>query len=204
MYAELEIAEEILLDAYKQNPGGWMAHSKMSALVARIIAKNTHGILNEHKAYSLGLLHDIGRIKGITSMKHIIDGYEYMKDLGYDENARICLTHSFPIKNIQAYTGKNDLDNNAFLFINDFIQNTEYDDYDKLIQLCDALCTSEGIVIIEKRLIDVAIRNGINELSVEKWKAFISLIGYFNSKYCIDVYSLLGLQDTVQIPNMNI
>lgn len=38
----------------------------MSALVARIIAKNTHGILNEHKAYSLLGLQDTVQIPNMN------------------------------------------------------------------------------------------------------------------------------------------
>ena len=106
-------------------------------------------------------------------------------------SARICLTHSFPYKNIGAYNGLNDCSKEENEFITSFLVITEYNDYDKLIQLCDALAYPTGATFIEKRLVDVVIRRGFNELTVLKWKEFLSLKEYFDDKTGIDIYKLV-------------
>ncbi len=70
-------AEEYLSWAEKQNPGPWIDHSKVVANACEKIAQNVKG-MNGDKAYILGLLHDVGRYKGVTSVKHIYDGYKLM------------------------------------------------------------------------------------------------------------------------------
>lgn len=55
------------------------------------------------------------------------------------------------------------------------MNDVEYDDYDRLIHLCDAVSLPTSFCILEVRLIDVAIRNGVNEYSIEKWKKFHEL-----------------------------
>lgn len=89
------------------NPGLWVKHVKNVAYAAKIIAE--HAGMNEEKAYVLGLLHDIGRRTGIAQVRHIIDGYDYAISRGWDAVARICLTHSFPVKDVDADIGKRDI-----------------------------------------------------------------------------------------------
>lgn len=189
MFVEPKKAKSILNEAYTHNPGPWRDHSLNVAIAAMSIAKRTEK-LNPEKAYSLGLLHDIGRIKGVTSMRHIYDGYMYLSKLGFDENAKVCLTHSFPIRIIESYNGANDCTPQEVSFIADYIISCEYNDYDRLIQLCDAIALPTGICILEKRLFDVALRNGVNEYTVDKWKAFIGLKEYFDNVIHCDVYGL--------------
>lgn len=117
-----------------------------------------------------------------------------MESLGCFDVAKICLTHSFPIKNINSYNGKLDLPKEKLSFISSRLNEIEYDDYDRLIQLCDAISNYDGFCILEVRLIDVAIRNGINEYSVEKWKQFIELKKYFDEKCNTNIYKLVGLK----------
>ena len=150
-------------------------------------------ILNADTAYVLGLLHDIGRREGVTDMRHIVDGYRYMKSLGYDICARICLTHSFPYKDIRSYNGQNDCAMEETEFIKSFLDNAEYDDCDRLIQLCDALALPDGATSIEKRLVDVVIRRGFNDLTIPKWKAFLELKDHFDKKTGTDIYKLIGV-----------
>ena len=98
-----------------------------------------------------------------------------MTSHGYDDCARICLTHSFPYKDIHSYNGQNDCTAEETEFIKSFLDNIEYDDYDRLIQLCDALALPDGATYIEKRLVDVVMRRGFNDLTIPKWKAFLGL-----------------------------
>ena len=116
-----------------------------------------------------------------------------MTSLGYDDCARICLTHSFPYKDIRSYNGQNDCTAGETEFIKRFLDNTEYDDYDRLIQLCDALALPDGATYIEKRLVDVVMRRGFNDLTISKWKAFLELKVYFDKKTETDIYKLIGV-----------
>ena len=185
-------AERLLNEAEQHNPGAWIGHSKTAAFCARAIAKRCDN-LDADTAYILGLLHDIGRREGVTDMRHIIDGYNFMTSLGYDDCARICLTHSFPYKDIHSYNGQNDCTAEETEFIKSFLDNIEYDDYDRLIQLCDALALPDGATYIEKRLVDVVMRRGFNDLTVPKWKAFLDLKDYFDRKTGTDLYMLIGV-----------
>ncbi len=186
-------AELILNDAEKLNSGLWINHSKTAGFCAKAIAEKCDN-LDADTAYTLGLLHDIGRRNGITDMKHIIDGYNFMASLGFEKNARICLTHSFPYKDIKSYTGQNDCTAEETKFITDFLLHTEYNDYDKLIQLCDALSFPNGATYIEKRLVDVTLRRGFNELTIPKWKSFFELKDYFDNKTGTDIYKLIDIK----------
>lgn len=183
-------AEKLLAEAEKLNPGVWIAHNKTAGDCARLIALKCND-LDENVAYVLGLLHDIGRRFGIVDMKHIWYGYEFMIENGFNDSARICLTHSFPYKNIRAYNGENDCSITQNDFIQNFLESTEYDDYDRLIQLCDAISFPTGATYIEKRLVDVVLRRGFNELTISKWKAFIELKDYFDLKTKSNIYDFL-------------
>ena len=185
-------ANRLLNEAEKLNPGLWIGHSKTTAFCVKAIAKHCNN-LDAKKAYILGILHDIGRREGVTDMRHIIDGYGFMLSLGYDDIARICLTHSFPYKDICSYNGQNDCTADETEFIKSFLNNSEYDDYDRLIQLCDALALPDGATYVEKRLVDVVLRRGFNDLTIPKWKVFLDLKDYFDKKTGTDIYKLIGV-----------
>ena len=184
--------ERLLCEAEKLNAGLWVAHNRTAGFCARAIAEKCDN-LNPEYAYVLGLLHDIGRREGVTDMKHIIDGYRFLMSKGYDNSARICLTHSFPYKNINSYNGKNDCSEEETEFIRSFLENTKYDDYDRLIQLCDAISFPDGATFLEKRLVDVVMRRGFNDYTVQKWKAFFELKEYFDNKTQTDIYKILNV-----------
>lgn len=187
------IAEKMLKEAEKMNSGVWVNHSRVVGMCARVIASQCNN-LDEDVAYVLGLLHDIGRRDGIMGMRHILCGYNFMFLHGYDDNARICLTHSFPYRDIKSYNGLSDCTQKEMHFIQSFINDIVYDDYDKLIQLCDAISFPDGPVYMEKRLVDVAIRHGFNDLTISKWKAFLKLKTYFDNKVGNDIYKLLNVK----------
>ena len=94
-------AERLLAEAAGLNPGPWIDHNKTAGFCARAIAEKCKD-MNPDAAYVMGLLHDIGRREGIMDMRHIFTGYLFMNAMGYDDSARICLTHSYPYKNINA------------------------------------------------------------------------------------------------------
>jgi HD superfamily phosphohydrolase YqeK len=191
----LEEAEELLQEAEVCNPGPWVAHSRNVALAAKCIAK--HSNLNADAAFIMGLLHDIGRREGVTKMRHTLDGFRFLQSLGFDDIARICITHSFVLKTMDAHEGRWDCSREELQFIKDFVEATEFDDYDKLFQLCDALALAEGICLVEKRIVNVALRVGVNSQTVAKWKALFEVQAYFEQKMGQSIYKVLpGVVET--------
>ena len=178
-----------LRQAVQNNPGPWEQHSLSVADNAKRIAQKAG--LNPEAAEVMGLLHDIGRGAGISGIRHIFDGYDLMMSLEEPEVARICLTHSFPSKDIHTYIGKIDCTQVQLAFLQDFLNSHPYDDYDRLIQLCDAISLPNGACILEKRLIDVALRHGVTEHSIDKWKAFMQVKKRFDQLCGCSIYSLL-------------
>jgi HD superfamily phosphodiesterase len=123
----LETAQALLAEAERLNPGIWIAHSINVARAAQLIA-GRHLELDAARAYVLGLVHDIGRRAGKTGMRHVIDGYRYLSELGYEGAARICLTHSFPYQHPHAVFGEWDCSNEEFRTLSDRLMATVYDD----------------------------------------------------------------------------
>lgn len=188
----IETATKLLNEAAVLNPGLWIDHNKTAAMCAKRIAEKCEG-MDADAAYVMGLLHDIGRREGRMDMRHIFAGYQFMMSLGYEDSARICLTHSYPYKDVHAYNGQNDCSEEETEFIASFINSLEYNDYDRLIQLCDAISFPDGPTYVEKRLVDVVLRRGFNELTIPKWKAFLELKTYFDEKTGTDIYKFLDV-----------
>lgn len=186
----LEEAVCLMNEAKRCNPGPWHAHSIFVARAAELIASH-HPNLDPSTAYILGYLHDIGRREGVTDLRHTLDGYRYLSGLGFPGAARICLTHSFPVKHVLAGSGQWDCSPEEVNGVQKFLDEVEYTDYDRLIQLCDALALPTGFCLVEKRLLDVALRRGVNAYSVEKWQAFIKIREDFDRAIGRPVYSLL-------------
>lgn len=183
-------AEDYLVWAGEQNPGPWTDHSKVVAHACEKIAQKVDG-MDSDKAYVLGLLHDIGRYAGITSIKHIYDGYKLMLKDGYDEAAQICLTHSFPLHDFSAYAGgENDCTKEETNEMIEAINCTKYTQYDRLVQLCDSLAMVEGICLMEKRLMDVAMRYGVKSYSQKYWKKMFEIRDEFSKKIGNSIYKL--------------
>jgi len=180
-----EKAEELLIEAEKCNPGPWGNHSRTAAHCAEKIA--LYSGLDPEKAYILGLLHDIGRKFGKRHLGHVSDGYSYMMSLGYDEVAKICLTHSFKNGNsLKGYVGHIDTTEEETKLILDNLRKVEFDDYDLLIQLCDAIAGAEGVMDIIDRMSDVKRRYG--SYDQEKWDANIALKENFEKRMGRDLY----------------
>lgn len=186
----VEMAEQLLEEAVQMNPGPWVKHSQYAGLAARNIAQVCPDI-DSDKAHALGMLHDIGRRFGVTGMRHSIDGYRFCLEKGLPDAAKICLTHSFPYKDIKEAFGKWDCTDEEYRFVDEYIRTVKYDDYDLLIQLCDALALPQGFTLIEKRMVGVALRHGIHENIIPKWKKTFKIKKYFESKAGKSIYDLL-------------
>jgi HD superfamily phosphodiesterase len=121
----IEEAKRLLSEAGTLNSGPWVNHSIYTADAARNIA-SYHRQLDPEIAYVLGCLHDIGRRFGISHLRHIIDGYNFLSQMGYDDCAKVCLTNSFSLKNLDSYSGNNDCSNEEFDFIKEYIAGVNY------------------------------------------------------------------------------
>ena len=183
-----EAANQLLTWAHNQNPGPWANHSRVAARAAETIAAKCG--LDTHRAYVSGLLHDIGRYEGYSYLHHVYAGYDLMKNKGYDHIADICLSHSFPSQNFGEYSGKNDCSQDETAIITEFLSTAVYSDYDKLIQLCDAIGAAEGVCLMEIRIIDVIRRYGFSGHISNKIEALFEIKAYFDRLCGINVYDL--------------
>lgn len=187
MIPDREKARSLVAEGEELNPGPWGRHCAWTAFCAERIA--SHVGLDPDRAYVSGMLHDIGRRFGKGHLAHVYDGYRYMKELGYEEIARICLTHSFSVPSLDAYIGKLDVSLEKQREIQSLLEELQFDDYDLLIQLCDAMATADGVVPMEERMRDVKHRYG--SYPQEKWESNIALKVYFDNKAGTDIYELM-------------
>lgn len=187
---DVDEAQDLLSEAEQLNPGKWVAHSRNVALAARCLAE-ADATLEPDSAYVLGLLHDVGRREGWTSMRHIIDGYRFLQSKDYEDAARICLTHSFPLQDTDAVFGEWDCSADERAFVDRYIADATYTDYDRLLQLCDGLALPQGFVLLEKRMVDVALRYGTNDFTVARWRATFEIKEHFERRIDGSIYERL-------------
>ena len=190
MEPDRKIAEMALQDAYKSNPGVWVDHSRYVAEACQNIALHCTD-LDPEKAYIYGLLNDIGRYPGVTSERHLIDGYRYCIKRGWEKNAQICISHAFMLQDIHTSIGRFDVTEEDYHFMEQFIKNAVYDDYDYLVQLCDSLALPSGFGILEKRFVDVTLRYGVHPATLDRWKRILEIKEYFQKKMGCSIYDVL-------------
>ena len=142
------------------------------------------------KVITLGYLHDIGKYNG-ESHGHVMRGYNYLKDKGYDEEyCDICLTHSYLNNDIICTAGgvPNPRDN---LFLTEFIKNHNYTIEENIINICDLMCPQGGkVYTIDKRLIDIMIRRGAYSNTQYHIKETYKLKAYFDNLLGYNLYDL--------------
>ena len=112
--------------------------------------------------------------------------------------ARVCLTHSFPVKDMEADIGKQDITPDQGSFIRHYLNSLDYDAYDKLIILCDALADADGFCILEKRFIDTARRYGLFSFSLDRWNKTYEYKEFFERKIGKSIYTVLpGIEQCI-------
>lgn len=168
----------------KTESDGWINHSICVGKSAGIIANALN--LDIELAQTLGYIHDIG--KSIGPFKwHVINGYNYLKELGYDNvYCNICLTHSYLNNDVYCTAGGIPQE---IPFRTEFIKNHEYTIYEKIINICDLMCTNV-VNTIDKRLIDIMIRRGTYENTQYHIKETYKLKHYFDEKLGYNLYDL--------------
>jgi len=185
-----EQAQRLMQEAERLNPGPWVRHSWYVAEAACAIAQR-HPALEPGSAWVMGYLHDIGRRAGKTAMRHTLDGYTFLMEQGFETAARVCITHVFPVKDLQTVACRWDCSAAEMAFLEAFLTGIEFDLYDRLIQLCDAIALPTGFCLMEKRLMDVAMRHGVNDRSIERWQAFLGIQRNFEASIGCSIYMLL-------------
>lgn len=148
--------------------------------------------LDPEKAYVLGLLHDCGRcIDEFAEHRfHANVGFEWMKTLGYDDVARVCITHSFYDKDFDINTftqPRKDL-----LQCQAYLKNVTYNDYDLLLQLADVLNDKGTTCTIEYRFASLARRYNNPNLLIHV-KHLCRIKSYFEQICGRDIYNLIGV-----------
>lgn len=181
------------IERKKSKDDKWIDHCINVGDSAGIIAKalSQKGInVDIDKTIILGYLHDIGKYNG-ESHGHVMRGYEYLKEKGYDdEYCNICLTHSYLNNDIICTAGgvPNPNDNP---FLTNFIKNHKYTIEEKLINLCDLMCPQGSKVFtIDKRLIDIMIRRGAYSNTQYHIKETYKLKEYFDNLLGYNLYDL--------------
>ena len=95
------------------------------------------------------------------------------------------------IKDISSSIGIFDMTREDRAFMAQFVEYAVYDDYDRLVQLCDALALPTGFCLLEKRFVDVAIRYGTQPILAERWKAVLDIKAHFEEIIGCSIYDLL-------------
>lgn len=189
MYPTIETALKELEIGYEINPTRWVDHCIYAGEAARNIAAASG--LDSEKAYVLGTLHDIGRRVGFTGIRHIVDGYNYAMEKGWDSVARVSMTHSFAKNYPTINPSMMDLTEEEFEFTKNYLAGIEYDDYDILMHLCDNIALHSGYVLMEKRMIDISMRHGVHNGTVKRWEELFKIKAYFEEKMGKSIYTVL-------------
>jgi len=156
----------------KINTSSWINHCFYSGEVCAILATELN--LDIEFAKVLGMLHDYGR-KFDHTFNHTIKGFEALSDLGWDNEAIGCLTHSF-VNGGRCCNNEPALEN--FFVDKDgnakwthdvvkddmtlFLDNYKYTYYDVLLNIADLMATDKGIVSPKERIEDIATRRVID------------------------------------------
>ena len=88
-----------------------------------------------------------------------------------------------------AYIGNYDIPPEAVAELDAALSAVTYDDYDRLIQLCDTLAGTDGRVDMAARMEDVRRRYG--DYPQDKWNKNFELRGYFEHWGGADIYEMV-------------
>lgn len=186
----MELSKEQVL-AWMEEDGknpineGWIEHGKCVGATAAVIAEALG--LDPEYAEILGLIHDIGKRNTKEVVFHDILGYEYLRSMGVDDKyAAVCLTHSY-LNNDDTCVAGGYLPENRFR--TEFIRNHVYTEHEKIINLCDLMCSRQRMTM-EARMIDLLSRKGIHENSAYHLKEALRLKAYFDERIAGGIYRL--------------
>ncbi len=171
----------------------WIDHcicvGDTAGIIAKALTEKGYNV-DIDKTITLGYLHDIGKYNG-ESHGHVMRGYEYLKEKGYDDDyCNICLTHSY-LNNDIICTAGGVPDINANSFLTNFIKQHNYSIEEKIINLCDLMCPQvDKVFTIDKRLVDIMIRRGGYSNTQYHIKETYKLKEYFDNLLGYNLYDL--------------
>ena len=177
---------------------GWIDHSicvgDSAGRIAKAILKK--GIeIDVDKAIVLGYIHDIGKRFNNSHggvFPHAINGYNYIKELGYDEEyAGICIKHSFLNNDIDCISNdrdETDKSDSNYDFVKEYIRK-QFSLEEKIINLCDLMCTNKTLTV-EKRGIDLILRHGIFKKTYYHIEETMKLKEFFDNLLGYNLYDL--------------
>ena len=180
----------------------WILHSIYVGLAARRIA-NELGV-DEDFALTIGYMHDIGRM--INHKNHVIEGYNYLNDLGFHNVARYCMTHSFIDNIIFSTAGGGPKDRESYNIISNYLDKIRVNVYDNIIQLCDLFCLETGFTTFEKRILDITERKGVYSNSEEHYVNIMKLkskIEFLMGKTIYELFPEIKKEDLDSIEEDN-
>lgn len=99
---------------------------------------------------------------------HVLDGFNYLLANGYADAARIALIHSFALQDVTALQGYWDGVPADRTRLSELLGAVTYTDEDRLFQLCDILGGADGFCVLEEWLMEVALRIGMTERTLDK------------------------------------
>jgi len=76
-------------------------------------------------------------------------------------------------------------------FVRKYLNDITYDDYDKLLIVCDSLADSQGFCMLEKRFVNTTRRYGIFSFTVERWNTTFEMKEYFEQQMSCSIYDIL-------------
>lgn len=146
-----------------------MQHSLNVAIVAERLADELG--LSGKKAYILGLIHDIGKSQvNKKGIRYILEGYNFLYELGYEKEARVCLTHYFYdnklVKKI-LLQNNSEFTDDEIKFITSYINKNGFDMYDKILQIADNMGGKNYIMTIERKRVELILEEGLSDLTEE-------------------------------------
>lgn len=191
-------ARSILENARKDSKETrWIEHSicvgDTAGRIAQALFKNGINI-DVDKTIALGYIHDVGKRYNYHGgvFPHAINGYNFIKELGYDEEyAGICIKHSFLNNDIDCISNdrdETDKTNPNYIFVKNYISN-EYSLEEKIINLCDLMCTTKTLTI-DKRMIDLLLRHGVFAKTYYHIEETVKLKTYFDNLLGYNLYDL--------------
>lgn len=174
----------------------YIFHSRGVGRSCRIIAEHTPD-LDSSKAYVLGLLHDCGkRIPEFSTGRfHVREGYELMEAMDYTDVARVCLTHSFysPDFDVALYPSYR---TEWLVWAKEKMRGLSFNDYDRLVQLCDLFYEGMQKVCLKKRFEGIMKRYNLDEALLKKlYQHALDNKTYFDDKCGCDIYNLLEIKN---------
>ncbi|KWZ95078.1 hypothetical protein HMPREF3224_01193 [Anaerococcus hydrogenalis] len=161
------------------NLGPWVTRSKIIGKSAKIIGKELG--LDEDIAFACGSLFDIGKKEKKKGLENNLRSFHILRNESYFFPAKIAISHSFILKDINSYLGEMNLKEKDIITIKNLLLSYSYTDYDKLIQVLDNSITDTYLGIKKKQEI-LKEKYGKIPFEDERLKKLIEYEKYFENK----------------------